>query len=307
MTTPLDPNWPNASQWLQGDRNSGVLGSLGVIGVPSSSASITPGRCDLAPAAVRRVLSRLSTYDVSTDKDLRNLEVKDFGDMSVSRLSPQDAYHQIASATRQLVDQVDVLVAFGGDNSITRPLLVGVTEEISTCGLLTIDAHFDLRDLDGGLTNGNPVRALLADGLPGEQIVQVGIQSFSNSRAYARIAIEAGIKVLTIERLRQIGIEQAIEDALAHLSQVARTIYVDLDLDVLDRAFVPGTPGSRPGGLTPLEVFRVAELCGRHPNVKALDLVEVDPSKDVADTTVFCMAKAFLSFASGLCTRFAQR
>ena len=61
------------------------------------------------------------------------------------------------------------------------------------CGLLTIDAHLDLRSLDGGLSNGNPVRALLADGLPGGQIVQVGLQSFANSAAYAEVAREAGI------------------------------------------------------------------------------------------------------------------
>jgi arginase family enzyme len=57
---------------------------------------------------------------------------------------------------------------------------------------ITLDAHFDMRDLDSGLSNGNPVRALLEDGLPGANIAQVGLASFANSRAMHEDAVEAG-------------------------------------------------------------------------------------------------------------------
>ena len=77
----------------------------------------------------------------------------------------------------------------------------------------------------------------------------------------------------------------------------------DLDIDSLDRVFAPATPGSRPGGLTPYELRRVAWLCGAHPKVRAIDLVEVDPTQDVADVTVMATASCLLSFASGLLAR----
>ena len=47
---------------------------------------------------------------------------------------------------------------------------------------MTLDAHLDLRDLEGGQTNSNPIRGLLEDGLPGHNIVQIGIQAFVNSQ-----------------------------------------------------------------------------------------------------------------------------
>ena len=50
-------------------------------------------------------------------------------------------------------------------------------------GLITLDAHLDMRDLADGLGNGNPVRALIDDGLPGANIAQVGLAPFANSRA----------------------------------------------------------------------------------------------------------------------------
>jgi formiminoglutamase len=179
-----------------------------------------------------------------------------------------------------------------------------MSADLSRAGLLTLDAHLDLRDLNAGLTNGNPVRALLADGLPGTQIVQIGIQPFANSRKYLNVAREAGIKVTSTAEVRAMGIETAVSEALDRLDQDVEAIYVDLDLDVLDRAFAPATPGSRPGGLTPAEIRTAVRLCGSHAKVRVLDLVEIDPTKDVADATLFAAALALLSFASGLLGRF---
>ena len=177
---------------------------------------------------------------------------------------------------------------------------------LARCGLLTLDAHLDLRDVNPELTNGNPVRALLEDGLPGEQIVQLGIQPFANSRAYFQVAREAGIRVIPVAEARARGMEHAVGEALDALDQLVDAIYVDFDLDVLDRAFAPATPGSRPGGLTPAELRSAARLCGAHPKVRVMDLVEIDPTKDVADATAFAAGLCLLSFASGMLGRFTR-
>ena len=172
---------------------------------------------------------------------------------------------------------------------------------LGDCGLITFDAHFDLRDLDRGLTNGNPIRALLRDGMRGNCIVQIGIQSFANSRAYAEIAREAGITFYTADCVRKRGIEAIVTEAFARLS--GPPIYVDLDVDVLDRAYSPATPGSRPGGLYPWEMRLAARLCGANRNVRAMDLVEIDPEKDINDTTCLAAASFLLEFASGMLER----
>src|SRR5262249_16861200 len=94
-----------------------------------------------------------------------------------------------------------------------------------------------------------------------------------------------------------------LTESLEYLSERVQHIYVDLDVDVLDRIFAPATPGSRPGGLTPYELRRVAWLCGAHPKVRAVDLVEVDPTQDIADATVMTTGACLLSVASGFLTR----
>ncbi len=230
----------------------------------------------------------------------------DRGDLALADIAPADAMAPLAAAVRGALAEADALALLGGDNSITRPGCHGMRSDLEHAGLLTLDAHLDLRDLNPELTNGNPVRALLADGLPGANIVQIGIQPFANSRAYFEIAREAGIKIISASEVRARGIGMVVEEALDLLDETVDAIYVDLDLDVLDRVFAPATPGSRPGGFTPAEVRTAARLCGAHPKVRVLDLVEIDPTKDVAEATVFAAGLCLLSFASGLLGRFTR-
>jgi formiminoglutamase len=295
-----DPNWPRAGAWLAGDRLPDPVGTLAVLGAPLHLGSITPGRCDMAPQAIREALARYSTFDPETGVDIRRLAAFDRGDVDVAGARPEEALAPLSEAVGAAAGEADVVAVLGGDNSITRPACLGLTDDLERLGLLTLDAHHDLRDLDEGLSNGNPVRALLADGLPGENIVQVGIAPFANSPAYAGVAREAGISVVTTETVRARGIDASVRRALDYLADRSDRIYVDLDIDVLDRASAPGAPGSRPGGLTPPELFRAARLCGEHPKVAAVDIVEVDPALDVADVTVLSAARCLLSFASGL-------
>jgi arginase family enzyme len=303
---PDDPNWPRASAWLGGEHAANPACRLAVLGAPLHLGSISPGRADLAPEAVRAILKRLSTYDLEFDRDLGGVAVTDLGDLPIADMLPGDALGLLATAVRSALSNSDALVLLGGDNSITRPGCHGCASGLKRLGLLTLDAHLDLRDLNPELTNGNPVRALLADGLPGEQIVQVGIQPFANSRAYFQVAREAGIRVIPVAEVRSRGIEQAVGEALDSLEESVDAIYVDLDLDVLDRAFAPATPGSRPGGLTPAELRSAARLCGAHPKVRVMDLVEIDPAKDLSDSTAYAAGLCLLSFASGMLGRFAR-
>ncbi len=298
-----DPNWPRANAWLTGAHAAKTPGTLAVLGAPVRLGSITPGRCDLAPAAIRAILRKFSCYDIESDADLHQLEARDLGDLRLADLKLEDAFDPLRDAVRNALTNADAVVVLGGDNGVTRPAAHGLADSLDQIGVITLDAHFDLRDLGEGLSNGNPIRALLADGLPGANIVQIGIQPFANSRAYAEVARDAGITAITMNQVRAHGIEAFMNEALDDLASRVEAIYVDLDIDVLDRIFAPATPGSHPGGLTPWELRRVAWMCGFHPKVRAMDLVEVDPTLDVADATVMTTAACLLSFASGLLCR----
>ena len=94
-----------------------------------------------------------------------------------------------------------------------------------------------------------------------------------------------------------------MREELDRLADRCDALYVDLDVDVVDRAFVPGCPGARPGGLLPHELLEAAVEAGRHPKVRAVDVVEVDAAADVNGVTVQLAAMCVLSVAAGFATR----
>lgn len=295
-----DPNWPRAGHWLARQDQSF---RLGVLGAPARMGSITPGRTDLTPQAVREVLLRFSTYDIETDLDLRELRVSDLGDVPIAELSLEDSFTPVREAAGRIFGTGAEAILIGGDNGISFPGVTALADHfggLSRVGLLTLDAHFDLRDTDQGLSNGNPVRSLLNAGMPGSNIVQLGILGYANSKAYAEVARSAGITVVTMDQLRRQGIESAVNSALQYLGSQVKAVYFDLDVDVMDRSFAPACPGARPGGLHPWEIKLAARICGRHKLVKAMDLVEVDASRDLAEATVMSTAACLLSYAGGM-------
>ncbi len=294
-----DPNWPRASQWLAASAKKGGHGAaLAVLGVPMNCSG-TSGQCELAPVAIREALSNYSLHDGEIGIDLGQLSVRDFGDVAlVGNSMEKNFFRCVETMRRAHVGQSTILL--GGDNSITRPGVHSLGFPLHRCGLLTFDAHHDLRDLEQGLTNGNPVRALLRDGLPGSNIFQVGIQPFTNSAVYAGVAHDAGINVVTVDQVYAQGIDVVVRDALGTLSRQTDAIYVDLDVDVLDRAFAPACSGARPGGLQPWMVRQAARICGQHDKVLIMDIVEVDPTKDIADVTKMAAASFLLAFAAGV-------
>src|SRR5690606_11949934 len=130
---------------------------VALIGAPLNERSLTPGRCDLGPRALRAVLPRLSTYDLETGVEL-DVRVHDAGDVPLKALSPADAFQPVRDAVAAQAHR-SLTILIGGNNAITRPAVHALG--LARVGVLTLDAHFDLRDTDQGLTNGNPIQALL--------------------------------------------------------------------------------------------------------------------------------------------------
>jgi formiminoglutamase len=281
----------------------GQTTAVSLLGIPSHLAAITPGRCDLAPEAIREALSKYSTFDSIVDRDVA-LACADHGDLDVADLRPEEAFPIIRDRVAAIAAQTSTaLILLGGDNSITRPALLGFTQCHPRCGVITLDAHHDVRDLELGLTNGNPISALLADGFPGSQIVQLGIQPFANSGYYTQFVRDHGIHFLTISEYRNRGGAQAMQWAFDLLAPHCDAIYIDLDIDVLDRIYAPSAGGSRPGGMTIDELLPAVEVASAYAGPIAMDLVEHNPANDVNGTTSYSAALLLLHFLSGISQR----
>ncbi len=290
-----DPRWPRAAHWLAAECASP---ELVVLGVPAHRTSISATQANTTPDAVRSALLRYSTYAMSTGVDVADVAVLDAG--NVDEPDFDDGEARVATALRALPAH-ELLVALGGDNSITYSVMASLFgAELPHAGLVTFDAHFDLRD---GRSNGSPVRRLVEAGLPGERIVQVGIADFANSAEYAARAREYGITVITRAEVRRRGMDDVVAQAL-EVAQAPAGTYVDIDVDVCDRSVVPACPAAAPGGLSADELRQAAFLCASAPGVRAVDLTEIDAAADAPDArTVRLAALLVLELAAGLASR----
>src|SRR3954466_5536184 len=212
----------------------GAEGEVALVGAPMEGGSVTPGRCDLAPDTIRRALRRISTYDIDSGRDL-DVRVRDFGDAEVAGLSPADGFEPIRAAVAAAAAKHKLTLLLGGNNAVTRPAAHALGVPRESVGLITIDAHFDMRETDQGPMNGNPVRCLLEDGLPGWNICQIGLAPWANTGDVNRDAQAAGIGIFTPADCKANGIDTILDQALARLSK-REAIMVDFDIDVVDRA-----------------------------------------------------------------------
>ena len=291
-----DPRWPRAAHWLAAGSVDPVLA---VLGVPAYRTSISPTGAHATPAAVRAALARYSTYATSHDVDLAKLAVRDAGD--VDEPDGPEGEARVRAAVDALAD-TPVLIAIGGDNSITYSVMgARFGRDLAGAGLVTLDAHHDLRD---GVSNGSPVRRLIEAGLDGRRVVQLGIADFSNSPEYAARARDLGITVITRGALRTRPIDDAMAEALELAASGSTGVHVDIDVDVCDRSVVPGCPAAAPGGISADELRQAAFAAGRDPRVRSIDITEVDATADAPDgRTVRLAALCLLEAATGVLLR----
>jgi arginase family enzyme len=286
-----DELWPRASNWLKSGQADC---DLAVFGVPAHLTAITATGANHTPAAIRDALQRYSLQ--SSFGSLESLSALDFGD--VTEPDSPDGEDRTSELTQLALNHSKLAIALGGDNSITYA--VARATLANGGGLITLDAHHDIRT---GVSNGSPIRRLIEEfGLPGNKIVQIGINDFSNSPEYTKQAKDFGIHIITRSEVAELGVKETVRRAFELIN--AESIHIDLDVDVCDRAFVPATPASAPGGISAFELRTFTRELARNPNVKSMDITEIDATIDSADQrTIRLGALLILEAAAGLLAR----
>lgn len=281
-----------------------------ILGVPLSRSSISASGASEFPDAFRRSWKGFTTYNLDDDVDLSGMTVLDAGDVPMHVTDISKCHQNIIEAAYALHKHFErsKVCAIGGDHSITAMMVKGMhkakpTEKI---GILQFDTHFDLRDMaDNGPSNGTPMRNLIESGVvEGSNMYNIGLHGFFNTKDLKQYADEKGVNYFTLRETRKKGIEETVLECLEELSEKVDTIYLTVDMDVLDIAYAPGVPASSPGGMTSAELLEGVLAAGRHPKVKAMDIVCLDPLKDTpVQPTVKLGTHVFLTFLTGVALR----
>jgi formiminoglutamase len=282
---------------------------VGVINVPFSKTSILPSGAHAAPNALRDAWAIFTTFTPDYDVDISALRVREIGDVSTPITDIVGALANIEECLQACMSQPEAFfpLIIGGDHAITAPAVRAYCRahpELQV-GLIHFDAHNDVRVMDHGPTNGTPIRGILESGVRvrGDSLVQVGIHGFMNASYYKRWVEGQGGTIYTARAIRQQGIEDVINAALSIAGRGTDVIYVTVDIDVLEVGYAPGTAAATADGLSPVDLLEALFILGQDPRVAAIDFVELDPHRDVAEITVRTFGSAILTFLAGLLLR----
>jgi formiminoglutamase len=303
-----DPYELRVANWITPWDFSSDL-DVGIITVPSSKTSIKHNGAFAAPNALREARYLHTTYSPDYDVDLASMRVREIGDVEAPVLDLREGMGHIRESLRTCFSQPEGFfpIVIGGDHAVTAPSMQAFCDAHPSqqVGLVHFDAHNDVRVLDHGPTNGTPIRQILKSGLRvrGDNLVQIGIHGFMNASYYKRWVEGHGGTIYTGRQCRKLGIEEVVRQATDIAGRGTDAIYVTVDIDVLELGYAPGTAAATPEGIHPNDLFEALFVLGQDPKVAAIDFVEMDPYRDVAEITTRTLNSAMLTFLAGLFLR----
>jgi arginase family enzyme len=188
-----------------------------------------------------------------------------------------------------LIDKKSRPVFLGGDHSITFPLYKAFRQFWGKkAGLIVFDAHPDCVQNFKPPSHEDWLRVLIEDKfLKPEQVLLVGAQDYFKTES--QFLKEKKIKNWDLEKLRD-NFTLAKQDIIKFLKKL-ESVYLSLDIDVLEPKLAPGTGYRLKDGLKEQEFFELLKLILKTGKVKAVDLVEVNPEKDLKEKTVNTASK----------------
>jgi agmatinase len=257
-----------------------------VAGIPFDLGTSNRPGARFGPAAIRQASRMLVDGDHPASwAEMERLDLADIGDF---RIAHGDIPGTLAKIEAQAA-RLEHLVAFGGDHTITLPLLRALAARRGPLGLVHFDGHVDTWPESFGLVwgHGSPFYHAIEEQLVDPcHMIQIGIRSPLH-RDIFDWTVGKGVTIVTAEDVHENGPQAIAERIRAVLGDTLS--YLSFDIDALDPAFAPGTGTPEVGGLATWQARAILRrLAG--VSFAGMDVVEVSPPYDVAEITALAAA-----------------
>jgi agmatinase len=222
------------------------------------------------PRAILEASRQVELYDEELDREPFRIGIATLGEIEVDPANPQAGLERLEAVVATLVADGILPFTLGGEHSLTLAPVRALKQRYPDLCVLQLDAHFDLRAEYQGteLSHASVMRRIRDLGIP---TVPVGIRSVSQEEAVYVHAEEAPVFLAREIRERGLPID-------AILAKLGNPVYVTVDLDAFDPAYVPGVGTPEPGGLTWEEGLRLLRAVCERRQVVGCDIVELCPT-----------------------------
>jgi agmatinase len=252
---------------------------VAIVGAPMDDlVSDRPG-ARFAPRAIRAASCPPGPHlEVKVDA-FAELRVLDFGDAPVIPADPERSHAAIEAMVAQVLAAGVLPAVLGGDHSVTEPAVRACAGVHGPVGVVHFDTHTDTGAEVFGVerSHGTFMKRLIdAGAVDGRRYAQIGLRGYwPGEREFAWQA-ERGVTSLFMHDVRDLGIREVVARAIAAVGH--GPVYLTVDVDVLDPAFVPGTGTPEPGGMTASDLLLAVRTVATELELVGLDVVEVIPT-----------------------------
>jgi agmatinase len=283
---------------------------VAIVGAPFDDMVTHRPGARFGPRAIRGAQNSSGSLN-SLQLDVRPFEeltVVDAGDANIVPARFDRGHAMIFRKVREVAATGAIPIVFGGDHSITWPSASAVAEvrRPGSIGIVHFDAHADTApDSFGQLAgHGSPMRRLIESGaVLGRNFVQVGLRGYWPPVEVLDWMREHELRWHLMTEIEERGAEAVIDDAIAEALDGPDSIYLSVDIDVVDPGSAPGTGTPEPGGMLPRELLRAVRRIVGKVELAGMDIVEVSPPYDWAESTAMIANRCALEAISALAVK----
>lgn len=278
---------------------------VAIVGAPTDDlVSDRPG-ARFAPRAIRAASCPPGPQLETKVDAFGELRIIDFGDAPVLPADATRTHAAIEQTVGEVLDAGLIPIVLGGDHSIAEPDIRACATRHGPVGLVHFDTHTDTgREVFGvEISHGTPMFRLVEDGkVDPRRYVQIGLRGYWPGEAEFSWQAEHGITSFFAHDVRKLGIDEVVRSTVAHVSDGA--VFLSVDVDVLDPAFAPGTGTPEPGGLTSAELLGACRQIAEELQLVGAEVVEVIPTAvGSADITALVADRIVREILTGIALR----
>lgn len=247
-----------------------------ILGIPFDVTSTYRTGARFGPTAIRQASLNIETFSLRTGMDVEDIPLHDLGDLHVSA-SVERTLDLLESVTKSIVEKGKIPVAIGGEHTITLGIARGLGFKAKKTAIVSFDAHLDLRNEYMGLEISHTTFLRRINELvKPARIIEIGTRAVCKEElAYAK---KAGIDFLTTQQIQRQGTKQASDWIKKELDGY-RNIYLSIDMDVLDPAYVPAAQNPEANGLEMNILLDMLESTCDNRTI-GFDVLEIAPNYD---------------------------
>ncbi len=264
-----------------------------LLGVPFDSTSSFRSGARFAPSTIRLAAQNLETYSFRAGVDVEEHLPADVGDVAVVHGDAPETIKRVEEVVSGILSKEKIPIMLGGEHTISIGSIRAVSQRHNDMCLLVMDAHADLRDeyLGYKFSHACALRRIL-EFLDVDRIMILGLRAVSGEEK--KFIDERGINYISSLSIRRSLEKRFFLERVRNFLSTCNSVYLSLDMDVLDPSYAPGVQTPEPEGLTPTEVFDVIHEVGYM--LAAIDVVEVSPPYDLSMITSMLAARAVMEF-----------